>query len=261
VEIYHLHCSVSEVEFEGKYREVSGRWRIDFPEFSRYFNLQWILVNFTNWKIYCSELGIASTNNALESFNNVIKRCYTLNARHSLSALVDLFMEQLVFDISMDVKDLHKCYELCHLPSVEVKQKSEAFDENNYVIREERNGLVTYQKHGNNEVYHMNCLNGTCTCKYYMKMGYYSFMYMHVCSTPITSDPYQLQLIVKYYFPLSLSPLNSTLYYLQKVAQTIITSSRSVRPFPKAESSDFPGHWNKKNLHLLAHGSTTLHLT
>jgi hypothetical protein len=41
-----------------------------------------------------------------------------------MSALVDLFMDWLVFDISMDIKDLCKCYELCHLPSVDVKQKS-----------------------------------------------------------------------------------------------------------------------------------------
>jgi hypothetical protein len=106
--IYHLNCSVSEQQFEGRYSEVSARWRIDFPEFARYFNTQWISGHFPNWKIYCSAHGIASTNNALDSFNNVIKRCYTLNARHSLSALVDLFMEQLVFDISMDIKDVRK---------------------------------------------------------------------------------------------------------------------------------------------------------
>jgi hypothetical protein len=72
-EIYHLHCSVSQQEFEGRYREVSTRWRIDFPEFARYFNTQRISGHFINWKIYCSAPGIASTNNALESFNNVIK--------------------------------------------------------------------------------------------------------------------------------------------------------------------------------------------
>jgi uncharacterized Zn finger protein len=81
-------------------------------------------------------------------------------------------MEQLVFDISMDIKDLHKWYGLHHLPSFEVKQKSEAIDERNYVIREERNALVTYRKHGNVETYRVSCLNGTCTCRYYMKMGY-----------------------------------------------------------------------------------------
>jgi len=57
-------------------------------------------------------------------------------------------MEWLVFDVSMDLKDLRKCYELRRLPSLEVKQKSEAIDERNYVIREERNVIVTYQKHG-----------------------------------------------------------------------------------------------------------------
>jgi hypothetical protein len=42
-----------------------------------------------------------------------------------------LFMEWLVFDISMDIKELQKCFKLCHLPAVEVKQKSETIDDNN----------------------------------------------------------------------------------------------------------------------------------
>jgi len=78
----------------------------------------------------------------------------------------------MVFDISMDLKDLQKCYELRRLPSLEVKQKSEAIDERNYVIREERDAVVTYQKHGDVETYHVSCLNSTCTCRCYMKMGY-----------------------------------------------------------------------------------------
>jgi hypothetical protein len=78
-EIYHLHCSVSQQEFEGRYREVSTRWRIDFPEFARYFNTQRISGHFINWKIYCSAPGIASTNNALESFNNDVIKGVTLS--------------------------------------------------------------------------------------------------------------------------------------------------------------------------------------
>jgi uncharacterized Zn finger protein len=85
-----------------------------------------------------------------------------------------------VFDISMDIKDLRKCYELHCLPSVEVKQKSEAIDERNCVIREERNALVTYQKHVNVEIYRVSCLNGSCTCRYDMKMGYCKhLLHMH----------------------------------------------------------------------------------
>ena len=37
-EIYILHCSVSQQEFEGRYREVSARWRNEVPEFARYFH-------------------------------------------------------------------------------------------------------------------------------------------------------------------------------------------------------------------------------
>lgn len=52
------------------------KWEVegDMPEFAWYFNNQWVLGNFTQLKIFCSESGIASTNNALNSFNNIIKR-------------------------------------------------------------------------------------------------------------------------------------------------------------------------------------------
>jgi hypothetical protein len=53
-----------------------------------------------------------------------------------------------------------------------VKQKFETIDDNNYVIREDMNTIVTYWKHGNVEVYCVDCLNGTCNCRYFMKMGY-----------------------------------------------------------------------------------------
>ncbi len=53
-------------------------------EFAAYFSVQWALGNFISWKIYHSEpSGIAITDKALESFNNIIKKSYTLNARHT----------------------------------------------------------------------------------------------------------------------------------------------------------------------------------
>lgn len=171
-EVYFLHTSVSQVEFEARYAEVAIKWRRDFPEFARYFSAQWILGNFTNWKIYCSEPGIASTNNALESFNNIIKKSYTLNARHSLSALVDIFIERLLFDYSMDLKDLRKCFELRRLPAVSVKEESERIDGANYLIREEENFTVTYRKVGSNVTYMVDITSGTCMCRSYMKWGY-----------------------------------------------------------------------------------------
>jgi hypothetical protein len=39
--------------------------------------------------------GVATTNNAIESFNNVVKRNYTFGVRHSLVALFDLMLAQI----------------------------------------------------------------------------------------------------------------------------------------------------------------------
>jgi hypothetical protein len=119
-EVYYLHTSISQVEFEARYAEVAAKGRMDYQEFTRYFAVQWILGNFTNWKIYCSEPGITSTNNALESFNNFVKKSYTLYTRHSLLALVEIFMERLLFDYSMDIKELRKCFKLGHLLAIAV---------------------------------------------------------------------------------------------------------------------------------------------
>jgi hypothetical protein len=75
-----------------------------------------------------------------------------------------------VFDVSMDIKELRICHEMHCLPAIAVKEKSENIDQNGYVVREEENFIVTYWKHGNNVTYSIYC--GTCTCRYFMKMGY-----------------------------------------------------------------------------------------
>jgi hypothetical protein len=81
-------------------------------------------------------------------------------------------MECLLSDYSMDLKDLRKSFELCHLPAVSVKEASERIDGANYLIREEDNLIVTYRKHENNVSYAVDCNSGTCMCHSYMKWGY-----------------------------------------------------------------------------------------
>jgi hypothetical protein len=81
-------------------------------------------------------------------------------------------MERSLFDYSMDLKDLRKCFELHHLPAVVVKEASERMDGANYLIREEDNLTVTYRKQGSNVSYTVDCTSGTCMCHSYMKWGY-----------------------------------------------------------------------------------------
>jgi hypothetical protein len=82
----------------------------------------------------------------------------------------------MVFDVSMNIKDLQNCYVMHHLPAVEVKEKTEDIDDNNYIVKEEGDSIVTYQKHGNNVAYDVDCSSSTCTCRCFMKMAYCKHM-------------------------------------------------------------------------------------
>ncbi len=85
---------------------------------------------------------------------------------------MDIFIEWLLFDHSMDLKDLRKCFELHRLPAVSVKEALERIDDVNYLIREEGNLTVTYRKVGNNVSYTVDITSGTCMCCSYMEWGY-----------------------------------------------------------------------------------------
>jgi hypothetical protein len=71
--VYYLHCSSSQEVFIERYEEIMPRWRMTVPDFANYFQEKWNNGDdFTNWKIFCSEPGVASTNNAVELFNKTI---------------------------------------------------------------------------------------------------------------------------------------------------------------------------------------------
>ncbi len=53
-----------------------------------------------------------------------------------------------------------------------MKQKSEKIDGLTYNICEQGDSMVTYQKLGNSIIYSGSCCYGTCTCRYFLKMGY-----------------------------------------------------------------------------------------
>ena len=97
-----------------------------------------------------------------------------------MSALLDIFIEWLVFDVSMDLSDLRKCFELRRLPAVEIKVKSDKIDETSYFIREHGNSIVIYRKHGNTVTYSVNCSTGSCTASIFC-------MHMHCCMRTVTT--------------------------------------------------------------------------
>jgi len=65
-------------------------------------------------------LGVACTNNSIESFNAVVKRTYTLGVRHTLPALYNI-LERQVLDVSLDLISNRKEWQTKRLPSKKVQ--------------------------------------------------------------------------------------------------------------------------------------------
>ena len=78
-------------------------------------------------------LGVACTNNSIESFNAVVKRIYTLGVRHTLPALYDI-LERLVLDVSLDLISGRKEWQTKQLPSKEVQLSMKKMDESTYRV-------------------------------------------------------------------------------------------------------------------------------
>ncbi len=71
---------------------------------AEYFIDQWNKEDsFNSWKIFWSAPGVATANNALESFNKTIKKNFTLGTRHLLPFLFNIVMEKLLFNFSLDI--------------------------------------------------------------------------------------------------------------------------------------------------------------
>ncbi len=171
-DVRELHHSTSLAVFQERYRHYANRWSQDVPDFVTYFNNQWNRGDdFTNWKVFNSAPGIANTNNALESFNNLIKRNYTFHVRHPLPALLDLILDRLLFDLSMDVISKRSVYEIKRNPPPNIQNNVQDITPENYAIR---HGVAVshYTNKLTNNIYEVNVESSTCTCPSYYKHGF-----------------------------------------------------------------------------------------
>jgi hypothetical protein len=61
----------------------------------------------TNGKFFCCPPGVATTNNAIESFNAMFKRSYTNHTWHTMASLYDIIHDRLLVDLSQEI--IHGC--------------------------------------------------------------------------------------------------------------------------------------------------------
>ena len=112
------------------------------------------------------------TNNAIESFNNIVKRNYTFGIRHSLPALFDIIIERILVDVSLDIESQRKCYEIRRKPDITICRNARAITAELYKIEQINQGIVMYTKRETNDSYVVDYLGDTCTCRYFIKHAY-----------------------------------------------------------------------------------------
>ncbi len=70
-EISALHRSLSKLEYEKLLAKTLERWKKakELKDFHDYFVKQWVQSDFSNWQLFHTPPGFASTNNPLEQYN------------------------------------------------------------------------------------------------------------------------------------------------------------------------------------------------
>ncbi|GMF53261.1 unnamed protein product [Phytophthora fragariaefolia] len=94
-DVYDLHFSCSEGEYEERKKQVLTRWRLTsgLEEFTRYFEGQWLTGKFATWQCHRSPVGFAKTNNPVEQLNRVIEQRYTQHRRLRMAFLLQRLLE------------------------------------------------------------------------------------------------------------------------------------------------------------------------
>lgn len=92
------------------------------------------ILEFNQWKVYCCPPGIATTNNALESFNAMFKRSYTNHTRHTLPALYDIIHDRLLVDLSRDIISARKVFHMKCIPERIAYVNANTINSDSYLI-------------------------------------------------------------------------------------------------------------------------------
>ncbi len=129
--------------------------------------------SFSNWKIYCSEPGVASTNNALETkwYRKVTTLGHVTLCQHYLI----LLFEWLIVDLSLDLLSGRKSYKARH---IHLWKSSKMWIW--LAVKPITSQVYKFTKVENNQVHYVDFGAGICSCPLFLKHGYCKHLiYIH----------------------------------------------------------------------------------
>ncbi len=64
-DIGEVHLTLTQEELDTKFTPKFNHWLVNSDTFAMYFYHQWVTGEFSEWQIYCSTPGVATTNNSV----------------------------------------------------------------------------------------------------------------------------------------------------------------------------------------------------
>jgi len=163
-----IHYCTSHQAFEDKKFEILSSWSalvwkkevyVALQKFKRYFIDQWLEGSFTNWQIFNTPPGYATTQNPEESFNKQIKDHYTeWECLTMLGAVECVF--KIVTDYSTNQGDFALAKDKCN----EAIRKAQTLNSNDFYVQDP-NTLIYQNK------YYINLAPRYCSCPRFIDVG------------------------------------------------------------------------------------------
>lgn len=98
-----LHYLTNEEDFDTGFKLFKEKWNSENPDLVTYFENEWVHLH-KNWYLGGTPAGVPSTNNGLESFNSLLKRCYTYRDRLPPGLLIEI-LQKLIYEFSLKYRN------------------------------------------------------------------------------------------------------------------------------------------------------------
>lgn len=167
--IQDIHMSKSKEHFEDIQARVLEYWRSkdELSEFAEYFSKNWLRGNNSLWQIWCRPCGLSSTNNSLESYNNLVKRFFTQRQLLNLISMLECW-RNIVLPYEEERRKEFKSYVTVPRRTLTISRKLLSTEKSRFI----KIGELSYEyinEKMKRYIMHLDPLD--CSCSWFIKTG------------------------------------------------------------------------------------------
>ena len=161
VDLTRLHYCL-QYEYQQYKDIVLKKWRSfdSLKAFVEYVVPQWFDGPFSNWQVFCSPPGFASTNNPMESFNKIIKSQFTNFENKAILSFIHIVTNHLIPYYSNNEKE----FMFYRIPHLKTKQLANQLNNEKFQMR----SIIECIYIGRTHTQSINFQYKSCTCRWFL---------------------------------------------------------------------------------------------